>query len=128
MGVDTSRMPEPMRRVYEERMARSPEQWVRDFLGGFFADAYDLDEVRQQLRDVAVTHPESLRRELAALEAFLAQPVPDGLLARLVGWEGNWVLDDPSDDGARVFLGEVADMLREVIAEAPPPRRFRRGG
>ena len=36
---------------------------------------------------------------------------------RLVGWEANWVLDDPSDEGAARFLGELAQMVREVIDE-----------
>jgi len=34
--------------------------------------------------------------------------------------DANWVLDDPSDAGALAFLREVAQMLREVIAAAPP--------
>nr|BFE76343.1 hypothetical protein GCM10020092_096440 [Actinoplanes digitatis] len=42
---------------------------------------------------------------------------PPGTLARLVGWEANWVLDDPSDAGAARFLTDLAEMLREVIGE-----------
>ena len=52
------------------------------------------------------------------LGGYLADPPgADGELARLVGWEGNWVLDDPSDAGAARFLRELAVMLREVIGE-----------
>jgi len=43
---------------------------------------------------------------------------PPGTLARLVGWDGNWVLDDPSDAGAAQFLRELAQLLRAVLDEA----------
>ena len=56
---------------------------------------------------------------MAAFEAVLADPptVP-GALARMVAWESNWVLDDPSDAGAARFLGDLTQMLRDVLREA----------
>jgi hypothetical protein len=36
----------------------------------------------------------------------------------MVAWEGNWVLDDPSDAGAIRFLGDLAQILRDVLDEA----------
>ncbi|MEU4214697.1 hypothetical protein [Actinoplanes sp. NPDC026623] len=58
------------------------------------------------------------RGDLAALEAVAAEQHAPGTLARLVGWEANWVLDDPSDAGAAQFLRELAQLLREVIDDA----------
>jgi hypothetical protein len=36
----------------------------------------------------------------------------------MVAREGNWVLDDPSDAAAATFLGDLAQMLREILEEA----------
>ena len=92
---------------------------VSDFLGFKVADAEDLDEIRAGLRQTAQVSIRKLRRELAAFEAVLADPpaVP-GALARMVAREGNWVLDDPSDAAAATFLGDLAQMLREILEEA----------
>lgn len=90
---------------------------VRDFLRGHVTDTDGLDEVRADLRQVAQIDTASLRQDLAAIESVLADPPSDGTLARLVGWDANWVLDDPTDAGAAVFLAELAQLLRAVIAE-----------
>jgi len=92
---------------------------VRDFLSFTVADAVSLDEIRADLRQTAQQTTRALRRELAALEAVLADPpTPPGMLMRMVALEGNWVLDDLTDAGAVRFLGELAQMLRDVIEEA----------
>jgi hypothetical protein len=61
--------------------------------------------------------------DLAGIEALLASSSNEpGVLADLVAWDANWVLDDPSDEGAKRFLREVAEMIREVLADKAPPR------
>lgn len=102
-----------------ELEARSPLETVRGFLGGYVADAESFDEIRTDLQQLAQVNTRSIRRNLAAFEAFLAEPPSaPGTLARLVGWEGNWVLDDPSDAGAAQFLRELAQLLRSVLDDA----------
>jgi hypothetical protein len=102
---------------------------VRDFLGYKVADAESLDEIRADLRQTAQVSTRKLRRELAAFEAVLADPPPTpGALARMVAWEGNWVLDDPSDAAAVRFLDDLAQMLREVLDEAGDPPQALSGG
>jgi hypothetical protein len=127
MNVDVSRLPEPMRRRLEELNAQAPLDHVRTFMLGTFSAAQTLEEVRRDLTNIAASGTRGLQRDLNALEEVLASPLPEGTLAELVGWVGNWVLEDPSDAGARRFLLDVSEMLREVIAAAPPPRRPRRG-
>jgi hypothetical protein len=118
--MDNSRLPEPMRRRIEELNAVPPLEAVRLFLGTHFGDAQSLDEVRRDLERLAQFNVRSHQRHLAALEAVIADPPTEpNALAHLVGWDGNWVLDDPSDTGSLNFLREVAAMLRTVIAEAP---------
>jgi hypothetical protein len=116
--METSRLPEPIRARIEALAARSPLETVREFLGGHVTDADGLDEIRADLELVAQTSTWGLHQDLAALEAVAAEQHAPGTLARMVGWEANWVLDDPSDAGAAQFLRELAQMLREVIDEA----------
>jgi hypothetical protein len=121
--VDYSQLPEPVRRRLAELDAMPPIETARGFVGAYVDDADSLEEVRMHMRNVAATTTRGLRRDLAALETMLAQPQPEGTLAQLVGWDGNWVLDDPSDRGAAAFLAELAEMLRTVIAEAESAQR-----
>ena len=115
MGI--SNVPEPLRRRAEEAARQPAIEVVRSFLGGHLADAETLDEVRDDLRRIAQTTVRGLRRDLAAIESILAEPAQPGVLAQLVAWDANWVLDDASDAAAAVFLRRLADLLSEVIAE-----------
>ncbi|WP_433302081.1 hypothetical protein ACQP2F_08020 [Actinoplanes sp. CA-030573] len=115
--MEISDLPEPLRRRMAEQAAQPPIDTVREFLHGNVADAESLDEVRAHLRRLARSTTRMHHRVLTALETVLATSWPAGTLAQLVGWDGNWVLDDPSDVGAAVFLRGLADMLREVIGE-----------
>jgi hypothetical protein len=108
-----------MRRRIEELNARTPAEQVREFMRAHFSDADGIDEVLRDLRTVSPGQF-GLTKDLQALEELLSGPVPEGLLAEIVAWDGNWALADPSDAGARAFLREVTAMVRQVIAEAPP--------
>jgi hypothetical protein len=107
------------REMMRERAAREaavpPVKRVRDMLGGHFADADSLDEVEEDFRSTAAITLTGIKRDLAALEAVLADPGLHDQLGRMVAWDANWVLEDPSDDGARRFLERVADMLRTIL-------------
>ncbi|WP_239162823.1 hypothetical protein [Paractinoplanes rishiriensis] len=109
-----SDLPESMRVHLARQEARPPIEKVREFLLGYVADAESLAEVEGRLRQIALTSTSLHRRVLDAIEAVLAASWPDGTLARLVGWDGNWVLDDPSDAGAAEFLRRLAGMLRAI--------------
>ncbi|GIM96883.1 hypothetical protein [Paractinoplanes toevensis] len=119
--MDLSSLPEWARRNIEERLERPPLETVRSFLGAYFNDADSFEEVRAHLRRLAQSNIRSHQEDLYALDAVIADP-PTGsnVLNHLVAWDANWVLDDPSDASSLEFLREVAQMLREVIAEAPP--------
>lgn len=96
-----------------------PMEKVERFVSTYLSGGDSLDEARAHMRLTAANTTRWLRQELRALEVVLADPPSEqNALAHLVGWVGNWVLDDPSDQGAAAFLAELAEMLREVIAEA----------
>jgi hypothetical protein len=119
--MDLSRMPDWARRTIEERLDRPPLETVRSFLGGRFNDAESFEEVRADLQRLAQSNIRSHQEDLYALEAVIADPPAEhNVLNHLVAWDANWVLDEPSDASSLEFLREVAQMLREVIAEAPP--------
>jgi hypothetical protein len=116
--MDRSELADRLRSHAARQDATPPLETVETFLATEFGDALSFDEVRAGLEQVAQVSVQSHRRVLRALDAVISDPPMDGTLAHLVGWEGNWVLDDPSDAGALDFLREVAQMLREVIASA----------
>ncbi len=109
------------REMMRERVAREAAvpavEQVREMLGGHFADAESLDEVEQDFRSIAATTLTGIKRDLAALEAVLADPELHNQLGRMVAWDANWVLDDPSDGAAREFLEGVAVMLRDITGQ-----------
>jgi len=119
--MDVSRLPEPMRKRLEELAAKPPLEIVRSYLASYYSDAADLDEVRAIQQQLAQINIRSHQERLSALEAVIADPPPEpGTLSRLVAWDANWVLDDESDAAALQFLRDAAQLLREVIATAPP--------
>ncbi|GAA2492794.1 hypothetical protein [Winogradskya humida] len=116
--MDTSSLPEPLRARMEQQAARSTWETVRDFIEGFVADTSGLDEVRTGLQQTADYSTRSLHTALAAIDAILVEPQPEGTLLRLVAGHGGWDLDhDPTDAGAAVFLHELAGMVRAVIEQ-----------
>ena len=96
----------------------SPLDQVRSFLRSYVADAGSLAEVRADLARMAEVNAESVRGRLRAIEALLADPPADDGLMKLVGWDANWVLDDPSDASAAAWLRALAGIIREVLDEA----------
>lgn len=117
--MDLSDLPEPMRARLAREAAQSPTETVREFIQGFFSDAFDVDEVRRELQSIAESNTRAHRRYLTALDAVLADPPADDTLVRIIQFDAGWELDDPSNAGAIAFLREQADMLRAVIERAP---------
>ncbi|WP_306210361.1 hypothetical protein [Actinoplanes sp. RD1] len=118
----TPDLPESLRAQLARQADQSPVETVREFMLGHVADAQSLQEVRGRLRRIAQHSTRLHRRVLRALESVTAAPLPEGTLARLVGWDGNWVLDDQSDAGAAEFLRELAQLLRGILEEPDQAR------
>jgi hypothetical protein len=108
-----------MRQHLAREEAEPPIERVKRFLLGTLSNADGLVEVAASLRSLAERNTRSIHLDLAALEAVLADPINQNELPRLVGWHGNWVLDDPSNEGARRFLEGIVQMLRDVLDSAP---------
>jgi hypothetical protein len=96
-----------------------PLERTRAFLRSYCTDADSLDEIRDELARDVTRDPVRLRRALDGIEAVLTEPQPDGTLSYLVAVDGNRSLADPSDVGARKYLRQLADGLREALAASP---------
>jgi len=121
--MDPTGLPEPIRARMEQLAARPPIDKVRDFLSGYVADAGGLSEIRSDLQRVASFNTATLRADLEALESILSEPQAPGTLLHLVAGHGGWDLDDnPTDAGAGVVLGELAELVRAVVEQAEQGR------
>ena len=87
------------------------------FLRSFFYGAAELDEAHQRITELAFQSPQTFLRYLLGIEKLLTDPPKDSTLAKIVAWDANWVLEDPSDEGAERWLQEQAQMLRDVLGE-----------
>jgi hypothetical protein len=121
--MNLSRLPEASRRRAEELSARSSLETVGDLAAGYLAAGDSLKEVIDHVRGKAAYNIRAVRRELAAVERVLAEPQSEGVLAYIVAWRGNWVLDDPSDTGAAAFLAQLADYMRAAVSEIEAARK-----
>ncbi|MEJ3743599.1 hypothetical protein WEI85_09950 [Actinomycetes bacterium KLBMP 9797] len=120
--MDSSKLPERLRRRAEEIEKQPSLDKVREFLGAYLFDAVSLEEAREDLQRTAAWGTWNLKLELRAFDAVLDEPQAPGVLMRMVASDANWVLDDLSDGAAAAFLRQVANILREVIAEADRSR------
>jgi hypothetical protein len=95
-----------------------PLEAVRKFLMSYVADRESLAEVDDEIARMTRVNTRTLEAGLAGIDAILANPPEEeGVLARLVGWEAAWVLEDESDAGAVAFLRQLAEMLRRHLAK-----------
>lgn len=126
--MDSSKLPARLRQRAEEIEQQPPLDKAREFLGTYLSDAVSLDEAREDVRRTAAWGTWNLKLELRALDRVLDEPQVPGVLMRMVASDANWVLDDLSDEAAAAFLRQIADMLRDVIAEADTRRSGQGGG
>jgi hypothetical protein len=114
-------VPEYLRAFMNEPPPRVLDQ-VRSFLRGELSDADGLDEVRADLTQMAQHNIDTLRGDLRALEALIADPPGEDELMKLVGWDANWVIDEPSGPNALAWLRELARLVRDVLDDVETAR------
>lgn len=99
-----------------------PLEAARKFFNAFFSDE-DWEEAKERLTKRAALNPRSVLAGLVGVEGLLAYPPAEsGVLFEMVAWDANWVLEDKTDDGAKAWMREVAEMVREVLGSKQPPR------
>jgi len=102
------------REKLEAKMNETPRPALeveRLYLRGI-ADIDKDDEIQRGLDRMRERDPRRLAEIANAIDTVLAGANPPGFLSRLVGWDGNYVLDDPSDEGAAAWLRKLAAQMR----------------
>ncbi len=121
--MDASQLPETLRARMAETDARPPLEKVRSLLRGHVADTDEWGEIRDELAMTSQHSTRWLRQGLEVIDAVLAEELPPGTLLRMVAGDAGWPLDDdPTDEGAAVFLRELAGLIRSVLDETASER------
>lgn len=94
---------------------------AREFLQTYVFDA-DMKQLQASIEHLCSFNPMTIIAGLEGLEDVLAEKLPAGVLAELVARDANRSLDDPSDEGARTWLTQLAGRVREWLGDAAPPR------
>lgn len=76
-----------------------------------------MEDALSHMQRMARVNTNTLYNGLRGIEGLLTEEYAPGTIARLVAVDANYVLDDLSDDGARVWLRQVADMIRSVLGQ-----------
>jgi hypothetical protein len=92
-----------------------PLDTLKSILRFKLASMGSLEELRDDLLAQVEVNDRPVYRELRALQHVLAMAAAPEPLAPLVAWDGNWVLDDESEDGARTFLHSVLAIYASVV-------------
>lgn len=96
-----------------EQLARKPAAMdtVREFLQ-YQVWGAEPEDVQRSVVGLQAVNPYRVTQIIDALEKVAAADHPAGTLSQLVMIDGNQMLMDESDDGARAWLRELAAQMR----------------
>jgi hypothetical protein len=94
-----------------------PLEATKKFLSLYCDDADGMEEINQHIKRMSKVNTRTLEQGLAGIEGLLANPPDDDVLIQLVAVDTGWVLDEVTGDAAKVWLGELAQMLREALGK-----------
>jgi hypothetical protein len=89
----------------------APLDAARDFLQSYVFDA-DMATLERIVRHMVSVNPRTIIDGVEGIEALLEATPEPGTLANLVARDANRDLDDPSDEGAAVWLRALATRVR----------------
>src|SRR5258706_11235689 len=98
-----------------QRAAQPPAlATAREFLLSYKNGA-DLQQTRNSVRNLMGVNATYVTNAIAALEALAALPPGDETILNLVLYDANEPLDDPSDQGAKQYLAELALQIKSCL-------------
>lgn len=92
-----------------------PIEATRKFLQSFLSEASFFEDVRRDVADMLTVNARPILEGLAGIEGLLENPPEEGELLMLVAYDANWVLEDRSAEGAKAWLRELGQVLREEL-------------
>lgn len=107
-------MDESLKQKLQETLAKRPVglALVREFLQ-YKVYGAEPEDVEAHVRSFNKLNPYKIAQTIEALEAVAAEEHPEGFLSQLVMMDGNQMLMDESDEGARTWLKGLAAQMRE---------------
>ena len=84
---------------------------VREFLK-YTVWGAEPEDVEAQVKSFHKVNPFEISQTIDALEQLVADPLPEGVLSTMVMIDGNQMLMEESDDGARAWLKDLAAQMR----------------
>ena len=115
------RLGAPQRVIRNLRNPKPSVELVANFLLGI-SDDDGWEEIKESLKGKVSYAPRGMISDLKALENILSTPQEKDVYAKLVAWDFNWSLDDPSDENAKAHLQILADMMRQALGDLAPPQ------
>lgn len=109
-------MDDNLKQQLAERLAHTPPplDTVREFLQ-YQVTGAEPEDIRRSVVGLQGMNPYRVSQIIEALEQVAADGHPSGLLSQLVMIDGNQMLMDDSDDGARAWLRELAANMRTWV-------------
>jgi hypothetical protein len=106
-------MDDKLKQQLAEQLARTapPMEIVREFLQ-YQVWGAEPEDVQRTVVGLHGVNPYRVSQIIAALEQVATADPPFGTLSQLVMIDGNQMLVDDSDDGARAWLRELAAQMR----------------
>lgn len=114
-------MDESKLQYFRDRLQQPPEpplEATRKFLMSYCADKDSMEDIEGHVALMTTINTRTLEAGLAGMEGVLANPPPEGTLAQIIAWEVGWVLADESEESARAWLRELADMVRKHLGKS----------
>ena len=107
-------MDEKLQQKLAEQLARKPQAMdtVREFLQ-YQVWGAEPEDVELGVTGLHAVNPYRVGQIIEALEQVVAADHPPGTLSQLAMIDGNQMLMDDSDDGARAWLRELAARIRQ---------------
>lgn len=107
-------MDEKLQQKLADQLVRKPlaRDTVREFLQ-YQVWGADPEDVERSVAGLHAVNPYRVGQIIEALEQVVAADHPAGTLSQLVMIDGNQMLMDESDDGARAWLRELVSKIRE---------------
>ena len=94
-----------------------PLEATKKFLSLYCKDADGLEEIHQHLARMSKVNTRTLEQGLTGIEGLLANPPADDVLIELIEIDTGWVLEESTGDASKAWLGELVQMLREILGK-----------
>ena len=109
---------EKLRAKIRDRLNAPPDapiEATRRFLQSYLPEADSFEDVRRDVAYMLTVNARPILEGLAGIEGLLENPPDERDLLVLVAYDANWVLEDRNAEGAKAWLRDLGQVLREEL-------------